>query len=116
MWAMHQYLGENMAEENKMVCVCFPFHVCWLIQQNTLLFCVTHAHFDIIPLQQQREELQTQDLLNFEIRGFQDELAVFILEEVLKSNGSFSAFRRPSIRKVLMSICSKTIIIYTLYL
>ena len=31
-------------------------------------------HFDIILLQRQRKELLTQKLLDFEIRGLQDEL------------------------------------------
>lgn len=31
--------------------MCFPFHLYRLIQQNTLLLCITQMHLDIILLQ-----------------------------------------------------------------
>jgi hypothetical protein len=48
------------------------------------------VHFYIILLQQHREELKTQKLLDSEIRGLQDELAAFIMDEVMSKKGSFS--------------------------
>jgi hypothetical protein len=38
----------------------------------------------------EREKLKTQKLLDFEIKGFQDELASFIMDEVMSKKGSFS--------------------------
>jgi hypothetical protein len=51
------------------------------------------VHLGIILLQQQRKEYKTQKLLAFEIRGLQDELAAFIMDEVLTKKGSFSIQR-----------------------
>jgi hypothetical protein len=50
-------------------------------------------HFDIILLQQQRNELKTQQLLDMEIRRFQDKLAVFINDEVMTREGYFSIWQ-----------------------
>jgi hypothetical protein len=70
-------------------CACFPFHVYQLIQQNNLLFCQTLVHFNIILHQQKHYELKTENLLDFKIRGFQDVLAAFIMDDVLSENESF---------------------------
>jgi hypothetical protein len=74
-------------------CVYFPFHVYRLIQQNNLLFRLTFVHFDIILPERQRETLGHHWLLDPEIRGFQDVLAGFILDEVLSKKGIFSGLR-----------------------
>lgn len=92
MWAMQQYLVESTTKGNIYVCVCFPFHVYQLIQQNTLVICLTLGHFDIILLQRKRKELKNQMLLDFEITRFQNKLAVFIMDEVLSKNGYFGIF------------------------
>jgi hypothetical protein len=51
------------------------------------------VHIEIILLQWQRKEHKTQKLLDFEIRGLQDELAAFIMDEVLTKKRSFSIQR-----------------------
>jgi hypothetical protein len=71
-------------------CLCLPFHVYRLIQQNDLLFCLTLVHFDIILLERQCKKHGPQKLVDCEIRGFQEELATFIMDEVLSADGSFS--------------------------
>jgi hypothetical protein len=51
--AMHQYFIESMTEEVKMVYILHIFFVYRVIQQYTVLFCLTLVCFDIILYQRQ---------------------------------------------------------------
>jgi hypothetical protein len=90
MWAMLQYLGGKMSYANELGCVCFPFYLYRLIQQNDLLFCLTFVPFNIIFVERQRKKFKHQRLLNMEIRRLEEELASFILTEILDRDRTFS--------------------------
>lgn len=64
-----------------------------VMNPQQLLFCLTPVHFNIILHPRRRNELKTQKLLDFEIRGFQDELTAFIMDDVLSKEGSFGIAR-----------------------
>ena len=87
MWTMYHYIGGKTKTSDELVCI-LPIS-CISIKQITVFSY-------ILLISRQRQKIKRRCLLEPKIRGFQDALAGFILDEVCSKNGVFSLFRAKS--------------------
>lgn len=75
----------------------FPFYLYQLIEQNNLLFCLTFVPFNIISLERSTaQEIKPPKAVRHGDSRLQEELANFILADVVSRKGAFSIARSKS--------------------
>jgi hypothetical protein len=82
MWAMHGYTNDDLS----------PGELLARIQYISILFTFLNSiHSNYFCLQlQQRQELNTRELLDMEMVGMQEEIAGFIKDKVAPADGEFN--------------------------